>query len=259
MSKSSGLICAIDVGGQKDPSTIAVVQLDKKARLWVLALEQIPLGLSFEQQVPVIVHYLEQISPALIAIDATGTGRGLSELLTNPERVGKEIARKVRPVIWTSGQKENLKDAKQWTIPKHKAVTSAAIAMIDLQFAEGVNPQNKAEFFSQIQKFQAKQNATSVTYGSDSVHDDWVMSFALASFVAGKKGGRSGSIGSPVKAMFATDTAVQDVREQRPEGWGKRRGLTGIYSVDIASARAFQQPQNGDGSWNITGRGWPDR
>lgn len=248
------LILAVDAGGQSDPTAVVGGCHLPSGKFGVTVCEIIPVGLSFEQQVSLLLHIFDATTPLLIPVDVTGPGRGLGQLLQDPRHTDHH-SKTVRDVTITSGRQPKLEGRSDWTIPKATVVSAVGSALVDIQIPNSLN--NRDTLQEQLQNFKSRTNSLGTTkYGSNARNDDLVTALGMAIVISQLKGAKTGG-----RLLAPDDTPIvggQPNPYTNPEEeyrknlrWGKKNNtIVSIYSTDL---------NGGDEDSDFRGRGWPDR
>jgi len=113
-------------------------------------------------------------------VDATGTGRPVIDMM---------VKSGLRPIAIniTGGNVENYVGSNWWNIPKRNLVSTLAVVMQSGRFKVAPDLVEAETFVSELSNFKVKISAAGHdSYNSwrDSIHDDLVLSVALAAWWA---------------------------------------------------------------------------
>ncbi len=189
----------LDLGQRADPAAMAVCERQlvtgdfdhvyraqrKRYQLGVRALERFHLGTSYlkvADRVRDVVEYLSQTGGVRVALDATGVGRPVVDMLEE-----RGMAARLLPVIVTGGHNESYNKGS-YSVPKMDLIDALRLA-IDrggIEFAAGM-PQTKLllEEFAAMRDRRTQDGGREIgARGKD--HDDLVFAVMLGCWAARK-------------------------------------------------------------------------
>jgi hypothetical protein len=147
-------------------------------------LQRLKLGTSYPEIVEIVGTLLKALPPAKAApaliCDATGVGRPVIDAMR------KSGLRPIAVTI-TGGHDENYVSSNDWRIPKRNLVSTLAVIMQSGRLKVSPDLAEAETFVSELSNFRVKISAAGHdSYNSwrDSIHDDLVLSVALAAWWA---------------------------------------------------------------------------
>jgi hypothetical protein len=195
----------VDLGQSRDYTAMAVVErregpgewdaaqyaFRKRAELVVVYLERAPLGTSYGWVVARVKDVANQVAPVGVAIDATGLGRPVVDLVRAAGLRGR-----IWPVVLTGGETEREGDGV-WRTPKRDLLVGMKVLMEkkEIGLAQGMKlGKALVEEFGRIRATWTRSGGVRI---EGKGHDDLVVAVGLAVWGAKKKWGRkvSGDVG----------------------------------------------------------------
>lgn len=190
----------VDVGQVQDFTAIAVLEraelvggfdpamyaYRKEVALRLRYLERVPLGTPYSEiveRVEQVVRWGELAGNCHLAVDATGVGRPVIELL-RPLRLGCRLL----PVIFTGGDSENVNEGF-YRVPKRDLVTGLQILLQNggLQIAAGMeHGRTLVEELTAVRVRVMPSGREQYGAWREGTHDDMVFAVALACWAAKK-------------------------------------------------------------------------
>jgi hypothetical protein len=150
-------------------------------------LQRLKLGTSYPDVVNIVGTMLKSLpqaknAPALV-VDATGVGRPVVDLM---QKAG------LRPiaVTITGGFDENRVLSNEWKIPKRNLVSTLAVLLQSGRLKVAPDLREAETFIGELSNFKVKISATghdSYNAWRESIHDDLVLSVALAAWFGERK------------------------------------------------------------------------
>lgn len=168
----------LDLGQAHDPSALVILE-HQGGRSDAVDIRRWPLGTPYTA----IVKDVEQLRtlPALIdahlVIDGTGVGRGVVDMF----RAGG--ARRIVPVLITSGAHAHLDEFGYWLVPKKELVGAVQVGLQSRTLKIAAALDHAKTLLHELTQFQAKiTDAANVVTGAwrEGQHDDLVLALALA-------------------------------------------------------------------------------
>jgi hypothetical protein len=168
----------LDLGQAHDPSALVILERGA-ARTDAIDIRRWPLGTPY----PAIVADVEQLRglPALIdahlVIDGTGVGRGVVDMFR------ANGARRIVPVLITSGAHAHQDEFGYWLVPKKELVGAVQVGLQAGTLKIAAALEHSKTLLNELTQFQAKiTDAANVVTGAwrEGQHDDMVLALALA-------------------------------------------------------------------------------
>jgi hypothetical protein len=150
-------------------------------------LQRLKLGTGYPQIVDIVSTMLKALPPAkqapALVTDATGVGRPVIDMMT---KAG------LRPIALTitGGFDENRVLSNEWKIPKRNLVSTLAVLLQSGRLKVAPDLAEGETFVSELSNFKVKISAAghdSYNAWRESVHDDLVLSVALAAWYGERK------------------------------------------------------------------------
>jgi len=176
----------VDLGKKRDPATVAIVEKQEAAQPWMRPvyeelllryLERLPLGTPYPAVVERLKKIVARVGPCVVAVDATGVGEPVMDLL---RRAG--LGCEVIGVTLTGGERERF-DGRGWNVPKQNLISGVQVLLEQ----EGLKIARRLREAGQLVKELTDMRAVAkgrgrVRLGADGYgeHDDLVMAVALA-------------------------------------------------------------------------------
>ena len=164
----------------------AVVETTKKIH-HLRHLQRLKLGTGYPEIVNIVGAILKSLPPAKIApalvIDATGVGRPVVDMM-------KKAGLRPIAVTITGGFDENRAASDDWKVPKRNLVSTLAVLMQSGRLKVAPDLAEGETFVAELSNFKVKISAAGHdSYNSwrESVHDDLVLSVALAAWWAERR------------------------------------------------------------------------
>lgn len=233
-------VASVDLGQAADYSAIAILEAVTVPRPAAVAvgivpdphpmacldcihLGRWPLGTSYVQIVEDLIKVLRRpplAGSCVLAVDATGVGRGVIDLLRRAQLAPV-------PIQFTGGSAVTKDIASGYTnVPKKDLVSALAIAFEtgELRLAAGLEYLDTLK--KEMQSFRAKITASAnVTFDTwrEGLHDDLLFSLAIAVWFARRGGRMDASYHMPLSGRRRDDND----RPKKPEPYGP----SGVYRL----------------------------
>lgn len=178
----------LDLGQAADYTALSVIDAvpqgeGEPTQLQIVHLHRYPLGMSYPDIITDVQTVLSRISSTLLAVDATGVGRPVVDLLR------KE---KLNPIAITiTGGDKAIHEGTNWRVPKRDLVGLLSVAFQNKRLKIAASLPFAKTLIDELLNFKVKVSAA----GHDSYeawregdHDDLVLSVAMACFAESKYG-----------------------------------------------------------------------
>jgi hypothetical protein len=142
-------------------------------------LERLPLGTEYPQVVEIVADRLRRMPGAILAVDASGVGRGVVDLMS---------ARRLNPLAVTIvGGETSRCEGRHWHVAKRDLVATITVALQHHRMRFSAKLPAHADLIRELLSFEqrtsASGNTSSGVYRSGE-HDDLVLATAIGAFVA---------------------------------------------------------------------------
>jgi hypothetical protein len=208
---------SVDLGQSNDFSAISIVELNGITFL-VRYLERFPIGTDYTNQVERIAHVLENIRGKglnpLFVVDRTGVGRAVTDML---------VARKEKPIMITiTGGNVIKRIGQEWNVPKRELISPLILAFQNKNIRIPQSLPDAGPLTKELLNFKLKVTKTGMdTYEAEKagMHDDLVLSLAMATFVLNKYAHAESCVmmGSKVPSKY---TGSGDIHAERRRRFG---------------------------------------
>jgi len=150
-------------------------------------LQRLKLGTGYPDIVNIVSTMLKALPPAKLApvlvVDATGVGRPVIDMM-------QKAALRPIAVTITGGFDENRVLSNEWRIPKRNLVSTLAVLLQSGRLKVAPDLAEGETFVSELSNFKVKISAAghdSYNAWRESIHDDLVLSVALAAWYGERK------------------------------------------------------------------------
>ena len=177
----------LDLGQAQDYTALAVVEKivkkdTKDPNYHVRALERFALGTPYPVQVSRINEVMTHLPGSILVIDQTGVGRAVFDMFRTSG---------VHPVgITITGGDRATSDASGWKVPKRDLVGALTIAFQTEALKIAGSLPEAGTLIAELQNFRVKINLKTAhdSYEAwrEGIHDDLVLSLAMAVWYAGR-------------------------------------------------------------------------
>jgi hypothetical protein len=175
----------VDLGQANDYTALVVLERVEN-QLHVRHVERLPLGMSYPNQVErvaALVGSHELAHDVLVAVDSTGVGRAVVDLL----RAALVPLRTPLTAITITGGSAASRDGSRWTIPKRDLIAAAQVALQTRMLKIASALPTAQLLVDELAAYQVKVNDDGRdTYGNgrDAPNDDLVLALSIATYVA---------------------------------------------------------------------------
>jgi phage FluMu gp28-like protein len=178
-------VLGVDLGQAHDYTALVVLERAEN-ELHARHIERLPLGTSYPNQVERIVALVgspQLARDVLVAVDGTGVGRAVVDLLREALRV---VCAPVTAITITGGSTASHVGSK-WSIPKKDLVGAAQVALQTrkLKIASALpTAQLLADELAAYRVTLSEDGRDSYGNGREAQNDDLVLALAIAAYVA---------------------------------------------------------------------------
>jgi hypothetical protein len=196
----------LDLGQAQDYTALSVIdappQESGPSPLHIVHLHRYQLGMTYPDIIADVQRVLSRIPGARLAVDATGVGRPVVDLLR------KE---RLQPIAITiTGGDKAIHEGSNWRVPKRDLVGLLAVAFQNKRLKIAASLPHAKTLIDELLNFKVKVSAA----GHDSYeawregdHDDLVLSVAMACFAESKYG--------PVRSAALTSRPLPGAKTYR--------------------------------------------
>lgn len=193
----------LDLGQAQDFSAMVTLE-QERTRSDAVDIRRWPIGTPYPQIVADVEKHrtLPALSAAPLVVDGTGVGRGIVDLF----RVSG--ARRLVPVLITSGAHAHQDEFGYWLVPKKELVGAVQVGLQSRTLKIAASLPEAKTLLHELTQFQAKiTDAANVVTGAwrEGQHDDLVLALALALWWVPRKNSAVG--------MFATNPPMPSESE----------------------------------------------
>lgn len=168
----------VDLGQTRDHSAISAVERnDYHGILMVRYVHRVPLGTPYPKVVRHIGCVVRHIGPCALAVDATGVGAPVVEMLREA-RISNDIS----AITITSGETETQR-AGGWGVPQKDLIAGLQLSMERRELRLAANLKEKNALLRELVNMKGTTNPKGrLRLGTDGCgqHDDLVIALALA-------------------------------------------------------------------------------
>lgn len=173
----------VDLGQSNDYTAISVIRAEGQAGE-IIHLERLRLGTPYPDQVITIKalhdHIRQFRTPISLIVDYTGVGRPVVDLIRQSGLLPIALS--------ITGGNEAKKDGYEWSIPKRDLVGALIAAFQSNKLKIARSLPDADNLMKELMNFKLKINAKtghdSYAAQRESVHDDLVLSVAMAAYTA---------------------------------------------------------------------------
>lgn len=180
-------VLGVDIGQAQDFTAIVVLERGG-TELHVRHVERLSLGLSYPRQVERVADLVgspELARDVQVAVDSTGVGRAVTELLQEALRA---LQTPLTAISITGGSKAS-KDGSRWSVPKRDLIAAAQVALQTrkLKIAAALpSAQLLTDELAAYRVRVSEDGKDSFGNGREAPHDDLVLALAIAVYAAKK-------------------------------------------------------------------------
>ena len=179
--KQQRFVLGVDLGQAHDYTALVVLERAEN-ELHVRHVERLPLGMSYPNQVErvaALVNSPQLALDVLVAVDSTGVGRAVVDLL----RAALVPLKMPLTAITITGGATASRTGSRWTIPKRDLIASAQIALQTRQL-KIASAQLLADELAAYRVTISNEGHDSYSNGREAANDDLVLALAIATYVA---------------------------------------------------------------------------
>ena len=179
--KQQRFVLGVDLGQAYDYTALVVLERAEN-ELHVRHVERLPLGMSYPNQVErvaALVNSPQLALDVLVAVDSTGVGRAVVDLL---RAVLVPLKMPLTAITITRGATAS-RTGSRWTIPKRYLIASAQIALHTCQL-KIASAQLLADELAAYRVTISNEGHYSYSNGREAANDDLVLALAIATYVA---------------------------------------------------------------------------
>jgi hypothetical protein len=225
----NSLYVGVDIGRSVDPTAIVVEMVYRpedvtQPKLWlplrhrILWIQRVPLGRPWQEIVEAIAVTAEgaaALGPTMIAVDATGLGGPVVEMLL------KRCSVSLRAITLTGGTKV-VQEGYEMSVPKRDVVTAVECVVQARRHECVPDCPSQQDLITELKSFNYSLAGGHLTYEARQGHDDLVMAWALALWLAERyEGGASAAwhqaartqlSRTPMQQRWAEEAAMERLR-----------------------------------------------
>ncbi len=142
-------------------------------------LERLPLGTSYPAIVDLIAERLRRMPDAVLAVDATGVGRAVVDLM---------LQRRLDPVCVTITAGETARcEGREWHVPKVDLIQTLQVSLQHKRARFATSLPERDQLVRELLSFEQRTSAAGhTTLGTwrEGEHDDAVLAVSIAAYVA---------------------------------------------------------------------------
>jgi len=184
----SNFVAGLDLGLMNDFSALCILEVKPEGIMHLRHLQRFRLVTKYWTVCTHVERLLSKLPGThSLVVDQTGVGRGVTSMF-------EERAVPFIPVTITAGDKAVRVDG-EWRVPKRDLVAGLTVALQNGKLRVAKNLKESNNLVAEMLNFRVKISVSgNDTYGAwrESVHDDLVLSCALAVWYAGKTAGSLG-------------------------------------------------------------------
>lgn len=178
-------VLGVDVGQAHDYTAVVIVERVEN-QLHVRHAERLPLGMSYPAQVGRVADLVsspEMARNVLVALDSTGVGRAVTDLL----REALEAFYTPMTAITITGGSTASRTGSRWSIPKRDLIAAAQVAIQSKTLKVAAALPAAQLLADELAAYRVKvsdDGRDSFGNGREAPHDDLVLALAIATYVA---------------------------------------------------------------------------
>jgi len=183
-------VCGVDLGQANDFTAVVVLERVEE-ELHCRHLERLCLGTSYPDQarrIAALVSNPELARDALVAVDGTGVGRAVVDLLREALRASRTplVSVSITGGITASRKRSN------WTVPKRDLIGGAQVALQTKRLKIACALENAQLLVDELTAYRvtlSEDGHDSYGNGRESANDDLVLALSLAVYTSGRRVG----------------------------------------------------------------------
>jgi hypothetical protein len=204
----NSLYVGVDIGRSADPTAIVVEMVYRPSDVtqpnsWlplrhrILWIQRVPLGRPWQEIVEAIAVTAEgaaALGPTMIAVDATGLGNPVVEMLRARCRVS------LRAITLTGGTKV-VQEGYEMSVPKRDVVTTLECVVQSRRHECVPDCPSQQDLITELKSFNYSLAGGHLTYEARQGHDDLCMAWAMALWLAERYEGGQAAVFHQVAQM----------------------------------------------------------
>lgn len=182
----------VDLGQDHDPAALAVVEVERATHAWMVSydsrmkvryLERLALGTPYPEVARRVEALAWKLGRCDVAVDATGLGKPVADLLREMQLPGELAAVKI-----TAGDRES-RAGGVWNVPKRDLIGGVKVLLEKRELQIAKELRETGPLVRELLDVKARRRASGrERLGADGAgeHDDLVIAVALACWMGGR-------------------------------------------------------------------------